>query len=270
MWGMFATLRRMLSIVALFVPSLGLFSVLHHWQWEQIPFRTRLNFSKRPGFKISPDDKITLLGLNETIYWSELDRWDYSGEDPAPPPYSIYTLLTLRETFIAGAVLCCVHFLFVVLVKALTSEEFRRPEQFVNKFIHVLENLNYATPFSDWDEGGHSVEMFRKRFRATCKEMTATFCVNMVSTGLCMVPLWYMGKEKSYLFNFVLTFVCFNSAYQVEKRHSFLRGFIGVKRDEEVSYENMQVCLITMTACVVAFCALEIGAYFLYSHKVRY
>ena len=200
LWGLFATLRRMLSIVALFVPSLGLFSLLHHWRWEQIPFRIRLNFSKRPGFEIDPDDKIALLGLNETIFWSELDRWDYSGSgDPTPPPYSIYTLLTLKGTFIAGAVLCCAHFLFVLLAKVFTSEEFRRPEQFVNKFLHVLENLNLATPYSDWDEGYHSVEMFRKRFGATCREMIATFCVNIVSTGMCMVPLWYTGEEISFM-----------------------------------------------------------------------
>ena len=48
-WGTFATLRRVLSIIALFIPSLGLFSILHHWRWEQIPFRVRLEFAKR-GF----------------------------------------------------------------------------------------------------------------------------------------------------------------------------------------------------------------------------
>ena len=29
-WGTFATLRRILSLIALFIPGLGLFSILHH------------------------------------------------------------------------------------------------------------------------------------------------------------------------------------------------------------------------------------------------
>ena len=52
-----------------------------------------------------------LHGLNETVYWSQLDRWDYSGEEPVPPPYSIYTLLSLKHTFLAGAALLAIHFL---------------------------------------------------------------------------------------------------------------------------------------------------------------
>ena len=88
MWGTVASLRRVLSIIALFIPSLGLFSILHHWQWEQIPFKVRLEYARR-GF-LTPEDKIALYGLNETIYWTELDRWDYSDpQDPHPPFYSI-------------------------------------------------------------------------------------------------------------------------------------------------------------------------------------
>ena len=36
-WGLFGTLRRVLSMVIYFVPFLGLFNVLNHWKAEQIP-----------------------------------------------------------------------------------------------------------------------------------------------------------------------------------------------------------------------------------------
>ena len=65
-WGTFAVLRRILSIVALFIPSLGLFSLLHHWRWEQLPYNARLEFARR-GF-LTSEDKIVLYGLNETIF----------------------------------------------------------------------------------------------------------------------------------------------------------------------------------------------------------
>ena len=191
-WGTFANLRRVLSLISLFIPSLGLFDILHHWKWEQLPSQVRLDYAER-GF-MTPDDKISLHGLNETIYWTQYDRWDYTGEAPSPPPYSIYTMMTLRETFTAGAVLLTVHFLLVLLIKIITSAKFREKGHIVNKLIHIIENIHYATPFDDWDEGEHSIEEFRKRFRATCIEMAATFCINILSTMVMMIPLWYTGE----------------------------------------------------------------------------
>ena len=76
LWGSFATLRRVLSLIVLFVPSMGLFSILHYWRTEQVPFKVRKEYAKR--FTIRPDDKIAMFGLNETIFWTELYRWDYS------------------------------------------------------------------------------------------------------------------------------------------------------------------------------------------------
>ena len=191
-WGMFATLRRVLTIIALFIPSLGLFSILHHWRWEQIPFRARLEYARR-GY-LTSDDKIGLFGLKETSYWTDLDRWDYSDpQRPVPPDYPIYTLLTFEETIIAGLVLFVIHFVLIMAVKILTSSEFRERRNFVNKIIHGMENHNYATPYSDWDEGVYSIKEFRARFRATCKEMAAIFCLNIIFTEMMMVPLWYTG-----------------------------------------------------------------------------
>ena len=172
MWGTFATLRRVLSIIALFIPSLGLFSLLHHWRWEQIPYKARLDYARR-GF-LTPEDKIALYGLNETIYWSELDRWDYSDPlQPTPPSTSIYLLMSLESICFAAAALTTLQFFSILAAKMLTSAEFKKRGHYVNKLIHVLENLNYATPFSDWDEGDQTIQEFRERFRATCKEMMA-------------------------------------------------------------------------------------------------
>ena len=193
-WGTFANLRRVLALMTLFIPSLGLFSILHHWKWEQLPNRVRLAYAER-GF-MTPEDKISLYGLNETIYWTQYDRWDYSGEAPSPPPYSIYTLMTLRETFTAGAVLLIVHLLLILLVKVLTSEKFRGKGDIVNKIIHLIENIQYASPYEDWDRGRHNIEEFRRRFRATKIEMAATFCVNILVTGVMTIPLLYTGEPK--------------------------------------------------------------------------
>ena len=103
--------------------------------------------------------------------------------------------MSLRNTFISGAALSVVHFICLALVKIITSEEFRKGGLYVSKVIHVIENLNYGTPFVDWDEvkGEHSIDQFRQRFSATCKEMVATFSVNIMCTYAMLVSLWHTG-----------------------------------------------------------------------------
>ena len=54
--------------------------------------------------------------------------------------------------------------------------------------------MNYALPYSDWDEGDFSIPEFKARFTATCREMGATLSLNILSTVAMMVPLWHTGK----------------------------------------------------------------------------
>ena len=192
LWGTFANLRRILSLVALFIPSLGLFSLLNHWKWDQIPFKARLDYALT--HPISPNDQIKLFGVNETLFWSDLDRWDYSNpNNPTAPLYSTYTLLSLKHTLLAGVGLLVVHILAILIVKLLTSPDFKRRGQHTKKFIHILENVNHAAPFSDWEEGDHSIQEYEFRFWHTVKEMIATFTINIIVTGMMMIPMWYTG-----------------------------------------------------------------------------
>ena len=180
-WASFATLRRILSLVTMFIPSMGLFSLLHHWKWEQVPFEI--------AEKVSPGDKISLFGLNETVLWSQLHRWS----DGSPPNYKNYTLLTLQETFIALIVLSIVQFIAIIIAKICSSKDFREEEHKTNMFIHTLENINIPSPYRDWDDGDYSVQQFRKRASAVRKEMIWTQAINFIATLLMMVPLWYTG-----------------------------------------------------------------------------
>ena len=191
-WASFATLRRVLSLVALFIPSMGLCSILHHWKWEQVPFEFRHKIAQ----KVRPDDKISLFGLKKTILWTELDRWNYMAEIPSPPNYNFYTLLTLQETFIALICLSILQFIAIFVVKRCISLDFRKEEHTTNKVLHTLENLNFASPFRDWDDGDYSIQQFKERATAVRKEMIWTQAINFLATILMMVPLWYTGTYK--------------------------------------------------------------------------
>ena len=129
-WGLFSTLRRILAIVAFFTPSLGLFNILYHFHAEQLPFRLRIENAKN----ITPDDEIRLYGMTEPVKWSSLDRWNYTNPDqPTPPPYSNYTFLNLKATVWAFILLSVVHLIANLVLKILTSEEFRKSGNVFNK-----------------------------------------------------------------------------------------------------------------------------------------
>ena len=189
-WASFATLRRILSLITVFIPSMGLLSLLYHWKWEHVPYQLRHEIAQT----ISPEDRISFYGVNETVLWSQLDRWNYTGESPSPPTYNEYTFLTLQETFIALICLSVLQFIAIFIVKCCTSKDFRDEAHKSNKIIHTLENLNFASPFRDWDDGDYSVQQFSERASAVRKEMIWTQAVNFLATILMMVPLWYTGK----------------------------------------------------------------------------
>ena len=124
-------------------------------------------------------------------------RWNYTGEEPVPPPYSLYTMFTLKDTFFAAFVLLAIHLVVLVIAKTITSAEFRSVGDFTNKFLHIVENSNFATPYVDWDdtEGVFTKEEYKKRFMATVIEMSVTLTINTISSVIMMAPLWYTGKR---------------------------------------------------------------------------
>ena len=263
LWGGFATLRRVLTIVAYFIPSFGLFSILHHWQAEKIPYRIRLDYAR----SVSPQDPIKLYGLNETYYWSQLDRWDFSNPDkPIPPSYSTYTGLSLKQSFLVFMLITAMQFLILGIVKILTSEEFGARENYFDKFLNLIQSLSISKPYRDWDNGIHSVKEYRRRYTNTVTEMKASFLVNAIFSCLMMCPFLYTGTNVNTKFVFVN--VCIFSAYSIRARHTFLENLVGTKPQEDLSYEYTNQLLIILTSCMISFSFLEIGFYFLYNKMV--
>ena len=74
LWGLVSTLRRVLGIVAFFIPCLGLMNLLWHWHGEQFPFSARKAQVMRLGVTPSPDEKIELYRMRKDFLWSDLDR----------------------------------------------------------------------------------------------------------------------------------------------------------------------------------------------------
>ena len=191
LWGLFASAKRVMAMVAVFVPSLGLFSVLHHWQAEQIPFSMRMEASLFD--LLTPTDILELNGLRERVFWKELDRTDWTDPDnPVFAPYTAYTGLTLGQTFFAFLVLFYLHLIAVITVKIITAESMRGAGK-LELLRHCLENMNIPVPHQDFDVREGGVRDYRARRRRVNREMFWLMLVNFIVSILMLTPLIYTG-----------------------------------------------------------------------------
>ena len=82
----------------------------------------------------------------------------------------------------------------MVVTKYAASEEFRELGSQFNKCLHILQNINFAFPWSDWDEGVFSKEEFQRRYSNTENEMFLTCAVNSFFSIIMLIPIWFTGK----------------------------------------------------------------------------
>ena len=197
LWGLVASLRRILSVIGYFTPSLGLFSLLSHWLAEQYTFSIRQDYSL-----IYKKDEIHLFNASGTLYWSELDRWNYYGspDDPTPPSYSLYTGLTLKWTFVTFFMLMAFQFLSISLVKIFTSKEFKEDRDIFNKCLHILQNLNFPFVYVDWDEKMVTRDEFQTRYKNTEQEMKWSFIVSSLFSIIMLLPIWFTGRMQDLIY----------------------------------------------------------------------
>ena len=194
MWTLFAAIRRILAFIIFFIPSLGLYNILYHWESETYPYKFRIRSVKGINMTPSVNARIELFNMTETVYWSELDRWDYSDpQHPTAPSYKLYTGTNLHETFALFFVVLAVHCMSLLVVKMKTSEEFQSKGNYFEKMLHLLENVNFPVPYRDWDHGIHSVAEFRRRYSNTEREMVWSFAVTSLYTAVMFTPLFYTG-----------------------------------------------------------------------------
>ena len=187
--GFFSSLRRILSYVCFFTPTLGLFSILYHYKAEQKPFGIWKKYGK------NQEDKVALKGLTYFVPWKELDRWDYSTyAQGIPPHYSEYTGTTLKTTFYLFFILSLAQLLSILLIKVYTSKKYVQEKgNFLNKILHLFLSLNFSSPYEDWDQGSFSVKEYRERHRQINKEMYFCIAVNIAFSMIMLLPIWYTG-----------------------------------------------------------------------------
>ena len=106
----------------------------------------------------------------------------------------MYTGLNAQGTLVAFAGLLLLHSLAIVIIKLITSEEFRNGGIRFQKVVHIINNTNIPTTFRDWDHQDVSVEEHRRRYKKTEIEMGCLLLVNTVFSLMYLCPMWYTGQ----------------------------------------------------------------------------
>ena len=145
-WSTVAAGRRIMAVVAWFLPSLGLFSILNHWKAEQIPFSVRLEAAE--DNIMTSGDIIYLNNMKRNVLWNNVDRYNYTHPENNVH-YSLYTGLALGESFVVFLAITALHLLVISITKTLTVPNIKK-ERVFDVFTHIIENLNFPFPYKDW------------------------------------------------------------------------------------------------------------------------
>ena len=201
---------RILTIVLFFTPSLGLFDLLRHWQAEQTKWHPDLiqHF-------VDTDGNIQ-FGNSSPIPWDLIDRWTKNiSEAPAalqieseynyvsvanknyylePPHYSLYTGLTLKETFYMFMGSSLIHIIIIFIIKWKFSFAFKGIN--LEMLIHALENTNIAYNIKEWDSDKGSAAEHKTRMISNRNEGLALILASTIFNIFNLLPLLALGMLK--------------------------------------------------------------------------
>ena len=201
-----AITKRVLVIVLFFTPPLGLFSLLKHWQAEQIKWHPDI-------IEQFVDDTGNIqFGDSLPIPWNQIDRWIRNvSEAPAlnagtsgfkvssanpdyylePPHYSLYTVFTLKELLYLFIGLSFLHLFVILIIKWKFSFSFSGLN--LEMIIHGFENLNITYNVKQWDSNGGSAADYKKRMICNRNEGLALILVSGIFGIFHLIPLCLLG-----------------------------------------------------------------------------
>ena len=178
---------RLSCVVAFFGPFLGLFNVLAHWRAEQMVLEFKV-FNRSQTF--------SSLEMSGSLPIDAIYRADYNTtdpENPLPPSYTLYTQVSLGTSFAFFLVLIVTQALVNLLLETKLSREFKEAG-WTAKMQHLLESVNRADSFADWDTGVGTQSEFQRRWWNVMAETIVMIGVQMGTNLALLVPLWVTSK----------------------------------------------------------------------------
>ena len=94
-------------------------------------------------------------------------------------------------------VLIGIQALVNLLLETKLSQEFKEA-RWTTKMRHLLESVNRADSFSDWDMVQGTASEYQKRWWHVMVETIAMIGVQLGTNLALLVPLWVTGKDHIY------------------------------------------------------------------------
>ena len=216
LYSLCGLITRVVAMILYFTVPLGLFSLLRHWQGEQVPWsQLTLDF-------VTPEGLMFLVD-NEGFMWNEVDRWvkkngtlflqDEDGKPilddnfnliPNPnyfiaaPDVTLYIGLTWQPYLYIFFAHVAIHTIVIFIAKYKLSLVFKYGFNLLDKFIHSLENTNLPFNCREWDDGKGDAEEHRRRMRLNLKEGLVIIIINAVFNTSLLIPLCYLGNSQPF------------------------------------------------------------------------
>ena len=213
MFSLCGLITRVVAMIMYFTVPLGLFSLLKHWQAEQVPWSWyTLDY-------VAPEG-LMFMGDNDGFVWNEVDRWMTNGTlflkftddwgdvtirpNPdyfiAAPDITLYIGLTWQPYLYIFIAHVMIHSIVIFIAKYMLSHAFKYDFNLLDKFIHSLENTNLPFNCQEWDDGKGDAEEHRRRMRLNWKEGLVTIIINAIFNFSLLGPFYYLGIP-SYINN---------------------------------------------------------------------
>ena len=150
------------------------------------------------------------FGDSLQIPWNLIDRWDKNmSVNPlirdeynlltlanpdyylAPPPFSLYTLFTLKEWFYIFCGLLFLHMVIVIIIKRKFSFDYSGLN--IEMMLHAFENTNISYNSRQWDAPAGTAADHKSRMLSNHKEGVALILVSCIFNILHLLPLSILG-----------------------------------------------------------------------------
>ena len=184
------------SNIIFLTPSLGLFSILRHYQGESSPYQKILDgfFTTNYGFNSTTD--LCYFSDVPPFPWSEITRFNYTDmSNLMPPPITIYTYFRL-ETILGGFwIIWFIHIFVVWFIKRVSNPKSYKHQNAMEALINAMENGQIPAPMFDWDDLPATIPEYVEKQKLVDYEMGFTILANFCKHLIMVVPIWVFGKD---------------------------------------------------------------------------
>ena len=198
---LYVTISMLLTIsvnIIFVVPSLGLLSILRHYQGENFPFFVPLDpkdYFQYDNISVNVTTDLCYFSDVPPFPWSDLTRFDYTDlSNPRPPPITIYTYFNLETILVGFWIIWFLHIFVVWFVKRFSNPDSYKHQRRLEALINAMENGQIPAPMLDWDDIPATIPAYVEKQRFVDYEMGLTIMANLFKHMVMMVPIWVFGK----------------------------------------------------------------------------